>query len=183
VLDIFVKVFKRSQNKNGVTMVFSLVLIVFAVLFTGFLIDVGMSFYVRAHFQTISDAASMAGAMYAGEAYNSPYDGAPLVRIRRSDAARKASEVIQANAAFLPPGERVRIDQVRYNPDGEVINGKRLTSLEQYYSSFDDVNPQAHFTVRIVGRYLTLLFNRAFFGNTAAVDLSTDARTTVELDR
>jgi len=180
---LFFKMFNNIRNKKGVTMIFGLVIIVFAVLFTGFLIDTGMSFYVRAHFQTITDAASAAGAVYGGEAYHSPDDGVPLVRIRREMANSKATQVIQANEAFLPARERVRIERVTYNPDGEIINGRRMTHLEQYYASQDDANPSAHFTVRLAGRYFTLLFGRSFFGDTLSVNLSSDARTTVELDR
>lgn len=176
-------VLSKIKNKKGVTMVFALWIFIFAVLFTAFLIDVGMSFYVRTHFQTIADAASIAGAIYAGEAYNSPYDGRALVRIDPSIATSKATQVIRENERFLPPRARVRIDRVTYNPEGEVINGVAMRRVDQYYASRDAINPEAHFTVRMWGRYFTQFFGDNFFGNVFAVDLSADARTTVGLDR
>ena len=54
------------KDKRGVVSVFSLWIIMFSVLFTAFLIDIGLAFYSRVHLQGIADSASMAGDVYPG---------------------------------------------------------------------------------------------------------------------
>jgi len=170
------------KDKRGVVSVFSLWIIMFSVLFTAFLIDIGLAFYSRVHLQGIADSASMAGAVYGGRSQFSPYDGRPEVFIEKDVADNKARQVIRANEDYILP--RSRVTSSEFNPPGTWIDGVfYATSNEQYFDSRDRNNPRAHFTVRLGGQYLTMFFNSEFFGIIPRVNLSVSGRTSIELDR
>lgn len=136
-------IFRPVKNKKGEVLVLSMLVITIALLFTVLLVDFGMAFAAKAQMQAITDAMTIGGASYGNEAYRTLSSGKKVAIVNEKKAKPKAQDILKANLKYVP--DRVSVASTTINPSGKKINGKAMTTNEQYYSG--------NFTVRLVSKF------------------------------
>ena len=153
------KTIKTLKSKRGETLIFSMLIIVIAILFTALLVDFGLGFSTRFQVQSIAYSMAIGGASHGMQAFRSLSSGKKTAIVDQKLATAKAQELLNANKKFLPG--RTEIVTTQMNPAGKRIDGKTLNSRDQYYSG--------NFTVRVHGRYRTMFIARPFGGSKAQI--------------
>lgn len=157
------------KSKRGDALVLTMFLVIMFVFMTIFLVDVGFGYLGRAQMQNINDACAIAGASAGAYAYVSrTVDQSPHAIVIPDVAKSVTMEVFNRNSKYLL--SRFKIDSPVINPSGEIIDGKAMSTNEQYYSG--------NYTVKLNGRYQTLLVgNNNIFGlNIPFLNYRTEAR-------
>lgn len=162
------------KNKRGDVLILTMAFVVLFIFMTIFIVDIGMGYLARVQMQNITDASAIAGAKAGAYAYISrTVDQSPRAIVKPDLADAEAMKVFSMNSKYLP--DRVTVSSPVINPNGEIIDGKPMNSLEQYYSG--------NFTVKLSGSYKTFFLNRNIFGldlNLPFLNFRTEARVHVK---
>lgn len=143
---------QKIKNKRGDALILSFVIIFVFVLFMAFLVDIGMGYTNRAQIQSIADAAAIGGANIAKQAHYSVADGKKFASVDPVKANAMANSLVLANSQYLM--SRASLSSPTFNPSNKKINGKVLSTKDQYYAG--------SFTVTLKGAYQTFFMGTDF---------------------
>lgn len=151
----------KIRNKRGSTLILTYIIIVFALVFSFIIVDIGYAYVTKIQMENITDAMAIAGGSYGKYAYYNIIDGTKRAVIDPQKANSKANEIFNANMRYV--NNRVTLTK-QYNP-----------TISSYYAG--------DFIVRMNGKVQTFFLGNSFLGTPLNMPfLSFDHRARVHVE-